>query len=104
VERFQRVPRPEGRDAPDWAAKLHLAEAPVYYQNYVLGELIASQLKTWLRRETGGHFLESRRSGELLVSRFFAPGARMAWMDLVRHATGEALDARFFMEEFVRGS
>ncbi len=29
-ERFQMVPRPEGRDAPDWAAKIHLGTTPVY--------------------------------------------------------------------------
>ena len=30
VERFQRVRRPVGRHAPDWAAKIHLAVVPVY--------------------------------------------------------------------------
>src|SRR5437764_1292571 len=32
VERHQRIHRPDGRAAPDWAAKIHLAAAPVYYQ------------------------------------------------------------------------
>ncbi|MBK5289710.1 MAG: peptidase M3, partial [Acidimicrobiia bacterium] len=45
VERFQLLTRPDGRDAPDWAAKLHVALAPVYYQNYLLGELVASQIQ-----------------------------------------------------------
>src|SRR5262249_50408525 len=34
VERFQWVRRPEGRHAPDWAAKIHFSVAPVYYHNY----------------------------------------------------------------------
>src|SRR5437016_179303 len=44
VERVQKVTPPSNRDQPDWASKIHLASSPVYYQNYVLGELMASQL------------------------------------------------------------
>src|SRR5262249_19170768 len=44
VERFQRIRRPDGRRAPDWASKIHFSVAPVYYQNYLLGETMASQL------------------------------------------------------------
>src|SRR5262249_45787063 len=44
VERFQKVAPPPGRDHADWASKVHLASSPVYYQNYVLGELMASQI------------------------------------------------------------
>ena len=51
VEEMQLLTRPEGRRAPDWAAKIHLTVAPVYYHNYQLGELIASQLGAALRRD-----------------------------------------------------
>ena len=44
VERFQLVRRPDDRHAPDWAAKIHIAAAPVYYHNYLFGEMVASQL------------------------------------------------------------
>src|SRR5262249_41676817 len=44
VERFQKITPPPGRDRADWASKVHLASSPVYYQNYVLGELMASQI------------------------------------------------------------
>ena len=44
VERYQQVRRPDDRHEPDWASKIHLAAAPVYYQNYLYGELFASQL------------------------------------------------------------
>ena len=50
VERHQLVHRPDDRHAPDWAAKIHLAAAPVYYQNYLYGELFASQLDATLAR------------------------------------------------------
>ena len=38
------VRRPEGRYAPDYASKIHIVVAPVYYHNYALGELFASQV------------------------------------------------------------
>ena len=36
VERYQLLQRPDGRKAPDWAAKIHVALAPVYYLFYRL--------------------------------------------------------------------
>ena len=54
VETLQGVHRPDGRAAPDWASKIHLAVAPVYYQSYLLGELLASQLDQAVREHAGG--------------------------------------------------
>ena len=53
VERHQLVERPDGDRPDDWATKIHIALAPVYYQNYLLGEITASQLEWALERETG---------------------------------------------------
>ncbi len=100
VERFQLVRRPPGRDAPDWAAKLHLALAPVYYQNYVLGELFASQLQATVERR-GGRLYDDRATGDWLRESVFGPGARLRWDRLVERATGEPISARAFAEQFV---
>ena len=45
--------RQVARPAPDWAAKIHLTVAPVYYQNYLYGELFASQLAATERPVAG---------------------------------------------------
>lgn len=100
VERYQQVRRPAGRRAPDWAAKYHIALAPVYYHNYVLGELIASQLEQWLADEAGG-LVENPAAGELLAGRFFAHGARYSWDKLVEVATNELPNPRYFIHQFV---
>ena len=92
VERHQLVHRPDGRHAPDWAAKIHLAAAPVYYQNYLYGELFASQLDATLAARTDG-LVDRRAAGELLRTDVFAPGASLRWDDLVTRATGEPLSA-----------
>ena len=73
VERYQLVRRPEGREAPDWAAKIHIACAPVYYHNYLYGQIVASQLAATLERECGG-LVERPDAGRLLAQRVFAPG------------------------------
>jgi len=92
VERYQLVRRPEGRRAPDWAAKIHLAVVPVYYQNYLYGELFASQLETAITRRAGG-FVDHREAGRFLADAVFAPGAAHRWDRLIERATGEPLTA-----------
>jgi peptidyl-dipeptidase A len=92
VEQFQLVRRPDGRHSPDWAAKIHLTVAPVYYQNYLYGELVASQLQATLESRAGG-IVERPEAGRLLVEEVFRPGAAMRWDKLVEHATGEPLTA-----------
>jgi len=54
VNRYQLLTPPDGRRAPDWAAKIHIACAPVYYHTYLYGHLVAAQLRAAIRREVGG--------------------------------------------------
>jgi peptidyl-dipeptidase A len=100
VERLQLVRRPPGRDEPDWAAKIHVAVAPVYYHNYVLGHLISSQLRDQLEaRVTGGEpIFMSEVAGRYLQEAFFGPGARNNWEDTILGATGERLNPDYFVK------
>jgi peptidyl-dipeptidase A len=105
VERFQKVPRPQGRNEPDWASKLHIGLAPVYYQNYLLGDLVASQLDTLLTGELGTpHWFGHPGVAEQLRTRMFRDGARHPWNETVRRATGQSLDPRHYVEQFVHAS
>ncbi len=106
VERFQGVKRPEGRNAPDWAAKIHFSVAPVYYHNYLLGEILASQLQAHLLDDVLGggervweRYVASPEVGAFLRDKFYRPGRSLAWRDLVEHATGKPLDADAFVDE-----
>ena len=51
VEKYQGLHRPEGRNAPDYASKIHIVCAPVYYHNYMLGQLFACQVHRTIARE-----------------------------------------------------
>ncbi|HEX8696166.1 MAG TPA: M2 family metallopeptidase [Longimicrobium sp.] len=103
VERLQYIRRPDGRDEPDWAAKVHLSLSPVYYHNYLLGELMASQISAHARRGVpAGRSIAGQPSvGRFLRERIFGPGATLDWNELLVHATGEGLTSRFFIDEFV---
>jgi peptidyl-dipeptidase A len=98
VERLQLVKRPPGRDEPDWAAKIHVAIAPVYYHNYILGHLIAAQLKHHLEDHiVDGPFFMSEVAGRYLQEAVFGPGARNRWEAAVLRATGEPLSTAHFV-------
>lgn len=98
VERFQWVKRPEGRNAPDYAAKIHVATAPCYYQNYILGNLMASQMYAYAQERLGG-FVKNPAAGKFLIDRVFRPGATMPWNELIAHATGTPLQADAWVAE-----
>jgi peptidyl-dipeptidase A len=97
VERYQLVHRPDGRHAPDWAAKIHISAAPVYYHNYLFGELIASQLN-----EAFGSLVNQPDAGRALADAVFVPGATLRWDELVAQATGRPLSAEVLARDLAR--
>lgn len=103
VERFQLICKPDGRTEPDWAAKIHIGTAPVYYQNYILGELMASQLHysilDELRRPS---YIGQRGTGDFLIRRIFHPGASVPWNELLKNALGEGLNPDYFVQQFIK--
>jgi peptidyl-dipeptidase A len=97
------VTPPPGRDRADWASKTHLANSPVYYQNYVLGELMASQLLQYIQREIviSDSYAGNPAVGMYLVEKVFKPGARYDWNTMLKRATGEDLNPAHFIGQFV---
>ena len=71
---------------------------PVYYQNYLYGELVASQLSASLTAQAGG-IVDRPAAGRWLVDAFFLGGATLRWDDLITTATGEPLSARHLAAE-----
>lgn len=107
VERYQLLHRPEGRNAPDYASKIHIVSAPCYYHNYMLGELFACQLHDTIARQVlksdepvQAVYHADPRIGQFMREKVFAPGRSLPWNELTRHATGESLNARAFAAEF----
>jgi peptidyl-dipeptidase A len=90
-ERYQLIPRPPDRSAPDWATKVHVATAPVYYQKYLLGRLFAAQLTRKMDADLDGWWPGRPKSGDFIKRELFMPGARYAWPELVERVTGQRL-------------
>jgi peptidyl-dipeptidase A len=104
VEKYQLLGKPEGRDMPDWATKIHIALYPCYYHNYLLGELLASQLYSYITTNisAGQSFVGEKAVGDYLKKKIFMPGARYSWNDMIEKATGEKLTAKYYAKQFVQ--
>jgi peptidyl-dipeptidase A len=107
VEKYQMVRRPPGRNAPDYASKIHIVSSPVYYHNYMMGQLFASQVHHAIARELyhGADprtviYVGNPEVGAFMRKRVFEPGRTLTWQGLTKHATGEELNARAFAADF----
>lgn len=98
---------PEDADLPHWASKAHIVSAPVYYHNYLLGELLASQLGRYIETNVvegasaARAYTGNTAVGDFLREKVFEPGARYRWDEMIRRATGSDLSPVHFVEEFV---
>ncbi len=108
VEKYQMIKKPEGRNQPDWASKIHIATVPCYYHNYLLGELLASQLQNYIVKNIlksddliNQSFKNNKEVGEYLKEKVFSPGAKYFWDIMIEKATGEKLTPKYYAKQFV---
>ena len=106
VEKYQLLTYPEGRNEPDWAAKIHIALYPCYYHNYQMGELFASQMHHYIVENitrSGDMVFDSYTGcldvGRWLSEKIFAPGKLYPWNEMISRATGEKLTAAWWAAE-----
>ncbi len=104
VEKYQMIAKPEGRDMPDWATKIHVALYPCYYHNYLLGEVLASQVYYYITSNIAKDqsFVGEKAVGNYFREKIFMPGARYYWNDMIEKATGEKLTAKYYARQFVK--
>jgi peptidyl-dipeptidase A len=107
VERYQMLKRPPGRNEPDYASKIHIVSAPVYYHNYMMGELFASQLHHAICRKVYDgaapktvSYVGNKKVGEYMQRYVFDPGRTMTWNELTRYCTDADLSPTAFAEDF----
>jgi peptidyl-dipeptidase A len=99
VEKYQFVKRPVIRRMPDWATKNHIALAPAYYQNYLIGHMVAAQ---WLDTlEKNGGLIGNPDAGAWFKEKVFGLGATKPWNEGVAHATGEPLNLDHYVKRYV---
>jgi len=91
VHELQYIDLDERRNYPDWASKIHFGSAPVYYHNYLLGEILASQFGAYINKQFGDGFID-KSVGSYFVEKVFKPGNSLRWDELVESATEEPLN------------
>lgn len=88
----------ERRNKYDWAAKIHFGTNPVYYQNYLLGEMMASQLNFYIKDNISDDIF-NKKIGAFFVNKIFRPGASLRWDELLITSTGETLNPEYIIKD-----
>jgi len=104
TEKYQLLKKPE-RDKPDWAAKIHIAAYSTYYHNYMLGDLLSSQLSHYIVKnilKDTQNFSGRKDVGKYLKEKVFRHGNKYPWDELIKKATGKSLTPRYFADEIKR--
>lgn len=108
-KQYQMLNPPESVNRPDYAAKIHIVTAPVYYHSYGMGDLFACQVHAYMAKYVSNVddpsktcFWGDEKAGKYLKDKIFGPGNLYSWNDLTKRATGEPLTARYFAESFVK--
>lgn len=105
--KYQLLPIEGTAGRPDYAAKFHLFTNPVYYHNYLMGELFAAQIRHHILanvvkgQDAAGAMCGHPEVGEYLRKQIFEPGNLYSWKELTKRATGEPLTAKYFAEESI---
>jgi peptidyl-dipeptidase A len=107
VEKYQMLRRPPGRSAPDYGSKYHIVGAPVYYHNYMMGELFGAQVHHAIARKVYNGadpksvvYVGNKEVGAFMRRYVFEPGRTMTWNELTRYATDADLSPDAFAKDF----
>ncbi len=107
VSKYQGLKQPQDRSAPDYASKIHVVSAPVYYHNYLLGELFACQLHAKIAKDvldsdkpSTAVYWENEKVGEYMRQKVFSLGRTLPWSEMVEKSTGAPLGSEAFAAEF----
>lgn len=95
------------RDKADWASKIHLVSSPVYYHNYLMGELYASQINNYIAKNIlkqdslkNLNYSGKKEISKFLIDKIFFPGSLYNWEELIEYSTGEKLSSKYWVKEF----
>ncbi len=110
VEQYQMIKKPTAdRDEPDWATKTHIVTMPCKYHNYMLGELIASQINSYINinilKNEGGcesKCINNPEIGKYMIEKLFKPGAHYTLSGWLKNATGEDLSPEYFTYQYIK--
>ena len=84
--------------SPRWASNAWYVNYPVYWHNYVLADVIASQVHEHLR-ENIGDLYNSKAAFDYCINTYIAPGASIPWLQKIAEGTGYELQAKALIQD-----
>ena len=79
----------------------------MYYHNYMMGQLFASQVHHAIAREVLGgvnpqeaFYVDNKQVGQFMRDKVFKPGRTLDWNELTEYATVEKLNPQAFDRDF----
>jgi len=107
-KKYQLLNPPDDMSGADYGAKMHIVSYPIYYHNYMMGDLFSAQVHYYIANNILGiddpHktcFFGNQKAGQYLKEKVFAPGNLYHWNELTKRATGEPLTAKYFARLYV---
>jgi peptidyl-dipeptidase A len=85
-------------ETPQWASQSIYTTHPIYFQNYILADLIAAQTLAHLK-DSHKTLLDNPEVSKFLISNYYAPGASIDWQDKIEKATGRKLSAKPLIQQ-----
>ena len=88
-------------DLPFWAHKVHFITPAVYYQDYIIADLISEQNMHYFKKKYG-KFVDNPKIGKLMIEKYFKPGNSIAWEDMLKNLTGEKLNPQYKIDAITK--
>jgi len=89
-------------------SKIHFTSSPCYYHNYLLGELLASQIGSYSKVKILNKNADEVISyfgqidfGNWIKNEYFSLGGLYRWDEFIKIVTGEDLNPEYFVNDFV---
>ncbi|HLN64750.1 MAG TPA: M3 family metallopeptidase [Symbiobacteriaceae bacterium] len=90
-------------ESPRWAAEPNAwySRYPVYWQNYVLADVVASQIHHDLVRRFGSVW-RSQEALAYVKEQYWRPGGSVDWQEKLRRGTGEPLNTKALVADLTQ--
>lgn len=83
---------------PYWGVLIHFVSHPIYYQNYLLADMLAAQLHEAVKKKTKRNYIFGNdRVAGFMKTHFFSKGRRYQWNVLLKRVTGQTLNADAYL-------
>ena len=76
------------------------ASYPLYLQNYLIADMVASQVHTTLKEKFGNDYVFNKNVGPYLIKNFYCTGEYYEWNERLIHGTGKPLDIDAYLEYY----